>query len=72
MAAGADIAVQSTHKMLGSLTQSSMLHLQGERIDRVRLRKKLGQYGDKYIETIFGVGYRFQPYRTPRTFLHVA
>jgi DNA-binding response OmpR family regulator len=37
-----------------------------------RLRKKLGQYGDKYIETIFGVGYRFQPYRTPRTFLHVA
>jgi DNA-binding response OmpR family regulator len=26
-----------------------------------RLRKKLGQYGDKYIETIFGVGYRFQP-----------
>lgn len=37
-----------------------------------RLRKKLGQYGDKYIETIFGVGYRFQPYRAPRAFLHVA
>lgn len=37
-----------------------------------RLRKKLGQYGDKYIETIFGVGYRFQPYRAPRQFLHVA
>lgn len=33
-----------------------------------RLRKKLGQYGDQYIETIFGVGYRFQPYRTPRSF----
>lgn len=31
-----------------------------------RLRKKLGGYGDQYIETIFGVGYRFQPYRTPR------
>jgi len=30
-----------------------------------RLRKKLGAYGDRYIETIFGVGYRFrfQPYR---------
>lgn len=41
MAGGADIAVQSTHKMLGSLTQSSMLHLQGPRIDRTRLRKKL-------------------------------
>jgi DNA-binding response OmpR family regulator len=31
-----------------------------------RLRKKLGAYGDRYIETIFGVGYRFQPYRDPR------
>lgn len=33
-----------------------------------RLRKKLGQYGDRYIETIFGVGYRFQPYRAFRPF----
>jgi len=32
-----------------------------------RLRKKLGAYGDQYIETIFGVGYRFQPYREPRS-----
>jgi len=31
-----------------------------------RLRKKLGNYGEQYIETIFGVGYRFQPYRQPR------
>ncbi len=31
-----------------------------------RLRKKLGPLGDKYIETIFGVGYRFQRYRRPR------
>ncbi len=30
--AGADLVVQSTHKMAGSLTQSSMLHLQGDRI----------------------------------------
>lgn len=37
-----------------------------------RLRKKLGQYGDKYIETIFGVGYRFQPFRPGRAFLNVA
>ena len=29
-----------------------------------RLRKSLGKYGVSYIETIFGVGYRFQPYRT--------
>jgi len=33
-----------------------------------RLRKKLAGFGDQYIETIFGVGYRFQPYRPPRTF----
>ncbi len=31
-----------------------------------RLRKKLGAYGDRYIETIFGVGYRFQPFREHR------
>ena len=26
------------------------------------LRKKLGGYADVYIETVFGVGHRFQPY----------
>jgi two-component system phosphate regulon response regulator PhoB len=33
-----------------------------------RLRKKLGPYADQYIETIFGIGYRFQPYHAPRFF----
>lgn len=33
-----------------------------------RLRKKLGGYAEQYIETIFGIGYRFQPYRAPRFF----
>jgi DNA-binding response OmpR family regulator len=33
-----------------------------------RLRKKLFPYGEVYIETIFGVGYRFQQYREPRSF----
>ena len=28
-----------------------------------RLRKSLGSYGSAYIETVFGVGYRFQPCR---------
>ena len=37
-----------------------------------RLRKKLGRYSDQYIETIFGIGYRFQPYRAPRYFQQVA
>ena len=29
-----------------------------------RLRKCLGNYGTAYIETVFGVGYRFQPCRS--------
>jgi DNA-binding response OmpR family regulator len=33
-----------------------------------RIRKKLGSYADQYIETIFGIGYRFQPFRAPRFF----
>ncbi|HVP45780.1 MAG TPA: winged helix-turn-helix domain-containing protein [Bryobacteraceae bacterium] len=28
-----------------------------------RLRKSFGKYGTSYVETIFGVGYRFQPCR---------
>jgi DNA-binding response OmpR family regulator len=31
-----------------------------------RLRKKLGGYADQYIETVFGIGYRFQPFHAPR------
>ncbi len=38
LTAGCDISVQSTHKMLGSLTQSSMLHVSGDLVDRERLR----------------------------------
>jgi DNA-binding response OmpR family regulator len=33
-----------------------------------RLRKKLGGYSEQYIETIFGIGYRFQPFRMQRLF----
>src|SRR5580700_11415108 len=32
-----------------------------------RLRKKLGSYSEQYIETIFGIGYRFQPFRLQRS-----
>lgn len=41
LAQGADIVVQSTHKVLCSLTQSSMLHLSNNLIDRVRICKSL-------------------------------
>ena len=33
-----------------------------------RLRKKLGAYSEQYIETIFGIGYRFQPFRAAQRF----
>ena len=32
-----------------------------------RLREKLGIYRGQYIETIFGVGYRFKPFRPAKT-----
>jgi arginine decarboxylase len=38
---GADLVVQSTHKVLAALTQASMLHVQGDRIDRSRLQAAL-------------------------------
>jgi arginine decarboxylase len=41
LAAGADVAIQSTHKVLGAMTQASMLHLCGGRVDRSRLEKAL-------------------------------
>ncbi|KAL7133789.1 hypothetical protein ABFS83_12G163700 [Erythranthe nasuta] len=37
LAQGADLVVQSTHKVLCSLTQSSMLHLSGNFIDREKI-----------------------------------
>ncbi len=39
--AGADLSIQSIHKTLGALTQASMLHVQGDRININRLAKSL-------------------------------
>jgi len=41
LASGADGVVQSTHKMLPALTMGAMLHVQGQRLDRVLLRQRL-------------------------------
>ncbi|MEH2085100.1 MAG: aminotransferase class I/II-fold pyridoxal phosphate-dependent enzyme [Nostoc sp.] len=41
LAAGADLTVQSIHKVLGAMTQTSMLHVQGNRIDGDRISKAL-------------------------------
>ena len=37
LSTGADLTVQSIHKTLSALTQAAMLHVQGARIDRLRL-----------------------------------
>ncbi|QSZ26769.1 aminotransferase class I/II-fold pyridoxal phosphate-dependent enzyme [Aceticella autotrophica] len=39
MEAGADICAQSTHKIIGSMTQSSMLHVKADRIDVLRVKQ---------------------------------
>ncbi len=41
LSAGADLTVQSTHKVLGAMTQASMLHIQGNRVEPERLSKAL-------------------------------
>ncbi|WP_088188645.1 amino acid decarboxylase [Desulfosporosinus sp. FKA] len=38
---GADLVLHSTHKTLAALTQSAMLHVQGSRVSRIRLRQSL-------------------------------
>ena len=42
VAQGADLAVASLHKMLPSLTQTAILHLNGDRIDRREVRRQTG------------------------------
>jgi arginine decarboxylase len=41
LAVGADLTVQSTHKLLGSLTQSAMLHVNSSRIDVNKVSRSL-------------------------------
>lgn len=42
LAAGADLAVQSTHKTLGALTQASMLHLRSSLVNPAQISRALG------------------------------
>lgn len=42
LASGADVVVQSTHKMLTAMTMGAMLHVQGTRVDREQLQMRLG------------------------------
>ena len=42
LSVGADLTVQSTHKVLSAMTQASMLHIQGNRICPQKISKALG------------------------------
>ena len=41
---GADLVIQSTHKTLPAMTQTALLHVRGELVDRQRLRRMLAIY----------------------------
>ncbi len=44
LSCGADIVINSLHKTLPSLTQTALLHVQGSRVDREKIRKYLDIY----------------------------
>ncbi|NLP46338.1 MAG: aminotransferase class I/II-fold pyridoxal phosphate-dependent enzyme [Epulopiscium sp.] len=61
--AGADIVIQSTHKTLPAFTQSAMLHVQGSRVlkDKVRERLSLFQSSSPSYLLMAGLDYcRYQ------------
>eukprot|EP00198_Chlamydomonas_reinhardtii_P010422 XP_001699759.1 lysine decarboxylase [Chlamydomonas reinhardtii] len=41
LSCGADMVMQSTHKVLGAMTQAAMLHLRGERVSAARTSRAL-------------------------------
>ena len=48
----------------GGVPRSILLKVTGPLDVRLwRLRKKLGKYGNQYIETVTGIGYRFRPFQ---------
>lgn len=53
---GADLVINSIHKTLPSLTQTALLHVQGERVDRRLLKKYLGIYQTSSPSYVFMAG----------------
>lgn len=56
LSCGADIVINSLHKTLPSLTQTALLHVQGNRADRERLRRYLGIYQSSSPSYVFMAG----------------
>lgn len=55
-ACGADVVIQSLHKTLPSFTQTAVLHVQGERVDRERLERYLQMYQSSSPSYVFMAG----------------
>lgn len=53
---GADIVIQSLHKTLPSLTQTALLHVNGDLVDRERLRRFLCVYQTSSPSYVFMAG----------------
>ena len=53
---GADIVIQSLHKTLPSFTQTALLHINGERVDREKLRMYLSVYQTSSPSYVFMAG----------------
>lgn len=53
---GADIVIQSLHKTLPSMTQTALLHVSGELVDRQRLRRFLSIYQTSSPSYVFMAG----------------
>lgn len=47
VACGADVVIQSTHKTLPAMTQTALIHLNGDLIDRERIRRMLDHLPDQ-------------------------
>lgn len=53
---GADIVIHSLHKTLPSFTQTALLHINGSRVDREKLRMYLGIYQSSSPSYVFMAG----------------
>ena len=56
LALGADIVIESLHKTLPSFTQTAVLHIKGNRVDRKKIRKYLGIFQTSSPSYLFMAG----------------
>ncbi|NMA83599.1 MAG: aminotransferase class I/II-fold pyridoxal phosphate-dependent enzyme [Epulopiscium sp.] len=61
--AGADIVIQSTHKTLPAFTQTAMLHVQGHRVSRDKIRERLSLFQSSSPSYLFMAGLDYCRYQ---------